>query len=484
MPLLSRMIRLTRYGCLSLAFLAAFCLALKTMATDRLVDKFVPLFNGESLEGWKNVNCAPSTWTVRDGMIHCSGKPTGELRTDRMYQNFILEAEWRHLQPKGNAGIFVWADALTAPGQPYQRGVEVQVLDGKEASWYTSHGDIFPIHGATWKPENGREEDKLRAYPTEMRCKPSPEWNHYRIECVDGAISLAVNGKVVTRGSQCNLRKGYICLESEGSPTDFRNLRIQELPSSPLEPAQVAQADEGFVSLYTGVDFSGWQVPQGPTKSRETSGWKVNDWQLQSDGTTTGDDNSLDDSLGDSLDKDLWSEDSYQNFELIVDWRWNEEAKKDEAGDTQAGIADAGIAAAGIADAGIILRGDPKYQINISQAASGSGGITGKLPADDAATPTSKADKPVGQWNRFHATVVDETVTVVLNGKTVTDKFRLAPLSSEARVSPRGKIALRSGGRSMDFANLFIKPLPCNLRSRPTKGSALSNEAPTAPSAF
>lgn len=458
MTLSPRMIRLARKGCLSLAFFAVLCLAWKTLTAPELTaaelqkdeqnNGFVPLFNGESLEGWKNINCAPSTWTVRDGMIHCSGKPTGELRTTRMYQNFVLEAEWRHLEPKGNSGIFVWADALTAPGQPYHRAVEVQVLDGQEASWYTSHGDIFPIHGATWKPENGREEDKLRAYPTEMRCKSSPEWNHYRIECVDGSISLAVNGKIVTRGSQCNLRKGYICLESEGSPTDFRNVRIKELPGSPLEPAQVAKADEGFVSLYNGVDFSGWQTPEASASGRKVSGWKVNDWQLQSDGTATGDDN------------DLWSEDSYQNFELIVDWRWNEEAKKDEASDTQAAVADTGIT-----DAGIILRGDPKYQINISQAASGSGGITGKLPADDAATPASKADKPVGQWNRFHVTVVDETITVVLNGKTVTSKFRLLTPSSEARISTQGSlsskgVALRPGGRPIDFANLFMKPLP------------------------
>ena len=55
-----------------------------------------------------------------------------------------------------------------------------------------------------------------RAFPTEHRSKPSPEWNHYRITCVDGEISLAVNGKVVTRGKDCKPRKGYICLESEG----------------------------------------------------------------------------------------------------------------------------------------------------------------------------------------------------------------------------------------------------------------------------
>ena len=77
---------------------------------------FRPLFNGEDLSGWVPVNTAPSTWSVQDGMIACSGKPIGELRTDRMYQNFILELEWRHMEPRGNAGVFMWADDITARG--------------------------------------------------------------------------------------------------------------------------------------------------------------------------------------------------------------------------------------------------------------------------------------------------------------------------------------------------------------------------------
>ena len=189
-----------------------------TMADE--TDKFVPLFNGHDLSGWVNVNCGPDTWSVKDGVIYCTGKPIGELRTERMYQNFILELEWRHLKPKGNAGVFVWADALPARGQPFHRAIEVQVLDGREGSWFTSDGDIFPIHGASMTPKNGRDGGS-RAFPTEKRSKPSPEWNHYRIECIDGAISLAVNGKVVTQGTDGSPRKGYICLESEGSPSSF-----------------------------------------------------------------------------------------------------------------------------------------------------------------------------------------------------------------------------------------------------------------------
>jgi hypothetical protein len=233
---------------------------------------FVPLFNGRDLEGWVVVNTAPSTWAFDDdGNLHCTGKPIGEIRTERMYQNFILEIEWRHLVPRGNAGIFVWADDITAKGQPFIRGVEVQILENAygQSKSYTTHGDIFPIHGATMTPENGRGGS--RAFPTEERSRPAPLWNHYRVECRDGEISLAVNGKVVTRGRDCVPRKGYVCLESEGGVVEYRKARIKELPDTPIDPAHVAIADRGFRCLYTGVDLSGWVAAEG---------WQPRDWEL------------------------------------------------------------------------------------------------------------------------------------------------------------------------------------------------------------
>ena len=70
-----------------------------------------------------------------------TGVATGVLRTDRHYENFILELEWKHLHAGGNAGLFVWSDPLTAPGVPFTRSIEVQILDGRNSETYTSHGD-------------------------------------------------------------------------------------------------------------------------------------------------------------------------------------------------------------------------------------------------------------------------------------------------------------------------------------------------------
>ncbi|MGI8603155.1 MAG: 3-keto-disaccharide hydrolase [Verrucomicrobiales bacterium] len=206
------------------------------------------LFNGKDLSNWINVNCAADTWSVKDGVIQCTGQPTGALRTPRQYENFILELEWRHLKPGGNAGVFIWASPEAAPGTPFLRSIEVQVLDnGYDAKgkneWYTTHGDVFPIHGATMKPIHKGKGD--RCFPIEERSKSSPEWNHYRIVCNDGRIRLHVNGKEVSGGDDCHWRKGYLGLESEGSPTEWRNIRIKELPSTGATKEQSAPEQKG-----------------------------------------------------------------------------------------------------------------------------------------------------------------------------------------------------------------------------------------------
>jgi len=437
-------IRTSDRGGLRAALLAGICTV--SVAGVRAQDDFVPLFDGTDLSGWHNVNCAPSTWTVEDGMIVCSGFPTGVLRTDRQYENFILELEWRHLKPGGNSGVFVWSDPVTARGQPYSRGIEVQVLDGREGGWFTSDGDVFPIHGATMVPDNGREG--MRAFPTEKHAKPSPEWNHYRVECQDGRIRLAVNGVFVTSGSKCDPRKGYICLESEGSPVQFRNIVLKELPSDGvLEAEHTADVATGWRSLYNGADFAGWK------HGTEHDGhWTVSDWRMSFDGRGP----------------DLWSEESFGDFMLICDWRWAGEATPTERpvilanGDYD--LDDAGVQktveVADAGDSGIYLRGSSKSQVNMWCWPIGSGEVYGyrtdaNMPAGvrAAVTPKKVADAPLGQWNRFVVTMLGDRLTVVLNGETVIESAELPG------VPESGPIALQNHGAPLQFANIYVKDL-------------------------
>src|SRR5688572_21286260 len=88
------------------------CAAILCHAADD--EGYVPLFNGRDLSNWTNVNVAPETFTVRDGIIVSTGIPTGVMRTKRMYENFIVELEWRHMKEGGNAGFFIYSAPVTA----------------------------------------------------------------------------------------------------------------------------------------------------------------------------------------------------------------------------------------------------------------------------------------------------------------------------------------------------------------------------------
>lgn len=190
-----------------------------------------------------NANCDPDTWTWTDGFAACTGKPTGVIRSVKPYVNFELVAQWRHLKAAGNSGIFVWAteESLKAlvPNKLPQ-GIEVQVLDHgyaeqyeqrtkKKPDWFTTNGDVFPV-GVKMTPFPPVSPNGQRSFPRKNLSKGVGEWNHYYVRAINGEVRLWVNGEEVSGGTNCEPRSGFLCLESEGSPVEFKNLRIRELP--------------------------------------------------------------------------------------------------------------------------------------------------------------------------------------------------------------------------------------------------------------
>jgi hypothetical protein len=362
-------------------------------------DGFVPLFNGRDLAGWVNANCAPETWSVRDGMIHCTGHPTGAMRTARQYENFILEVEWRHLESGGNSGVFIWGTPIAAPGVPFLRGIEVQVLDhgfnipGKN-EWYTTHGDVFPIHGATMKPF-GRH-NKSRSFPSEERSKGSPEWNHYRIACSNGVIRLSVNGKEVSGGEDCNYRKGYLALESEGAPVEFRNVRIKELPSSGTTAEMTAPLDTGWRPLFTGLDLRGWK-----TNLATSARWSVRGERI-----------ALKDGVA-AAGATLWTKQDFGDAEFIVDCRLGKPVSGKEPAIPE-----------------LRVRGRESQLFAVK--------LTG-----------AETEK----YSRFVITVKSREVTVNRNNRDI-QRFNLP-----ANAPARGAFGLHGAGGAVEFMNLYVRDL-------------------------
>lgn len=232
---------------LSVILLASgnWSLAEEVAAPKAFIDGIGPDWKTLTGDDFEHVNCDPDTWKWEGGHAYCTGLPVGVIKSKVPYTNFELVAEWTHRKSAGNSGIFVWAspEALIdlKRGALPPGGIEVQVLDhgyaeqfkaknGKDPDWFTTNGDVFPVGKSTMKPFPPVAPNGSRSFPRKNLSKGIDQWNHYYVRAINGEVRLWVNGEEVSGGTNCEPRTGFLCLESEGSPVEFRNLRIRVLP--------------------------------------------------------------------------------------------------------------------------------------------------------------------------------------------------------------------------------------------------------------
>ncbi len=427
----------------------------------------IALFNGSDLSNWVNVNTSPATWTVSKDetgapIIRCSGSPTGILRTVDAYENFILDFEWKHLSDPGNAGLFVWSDPYCSTGMPFSRSIEVQIMltpdniDAKGRTMYTGQGDIFSIWGSKMTPDRPHPGGWERCLPSARMTKGAGEWNHYTVTCNNGVIKLAINGTEVSGCSNTTPRKGFVCLESEGTEIWFKNLQLTPLPSAtPALPASDTAdlASAGMRPMFDTVSLAGWHEEGNLAGDTSTDHWKDSGGVVRFDGKGAS----------------LWSDRDYGDFEMLVDWRWTGDSqgkmqrpyigldgknmKNPDGSDKMLELEER--------DSGIYLRGNSKSQVNIWCWPCGSGEVWGYRTDPKmsdavraACTPRENADNPVGSWNRFRIRMQGETLNVWLNGKHVIIDAQLPG------VAARGAVALQCHGSPIDFTNVMIMDLP------------------------
>lgn len=220
----------------------------------------------------------------------------------------------------------------------------------------------------------------------------------------------------------------------------------------------------GFMSLFNGKDLTGWKIPEG-----DGGHWKVLDGVIDYDAGSQA-----------PKDKNLWTEKSFRNFQLKIDWRIKatpfisknmkivmpDGRNKRDADGREINLV------APDSDSGLIPRGSGRAQFNIWCWPVGSGEMYGyrndakSPPALKAAvTPRMNADNDIGQWNTFELTVQGSDVTLFLNGKNVIPTVTLPDLPAE------GPIGLQHhGGRTPDggytgipalvqFRNIYVKEL-------------------------
>ncbi len=402
-----------------------------------------PIFNGKDLKGWVG-----NGYLVEDGAITCSPKGS-HLHTSKEYTNYVLEFEFK-LPPAGNNGIAIH---YPGKGNPAYVGMEVQILDNSAKKYeklkeYQFHGSLYTLQAAK-----------------KGFLKPVGEWNKQKITVNGDELIVELNGVIINKANLAELskknpkhlgvkrRSGYIGFCGHGDKVQYKNISIDELKAdtekveTPPPPADL----KGFKAVYNEKDLQGFIYSTG-----DIGHWLPKGRVLHYDGKSV------------AKDKNLWTEKEFADFELFCDWRWAGPAhgKKDRpvllaSGDTKK---DANGKPVTVRidefDSGIYLRGSSKSQVNIWNWPCGSGEVYGYRtdrgqPAAVRAgvTPSAKADKPIGEWNRFHITLKGDRLTVVLNDQEVISKAQLPGMKKS------GRLAFQHHGSPVEFANIYIKEL-------------------------
>lgn len=185
------------------------------------------LWNGKDFRGWKLFLRDASadvmkTWSVTNGLIRCTGKPAGYMRTETAYADYLIHVEWRWPEKPGNNGVLVH---MSGEDKVWPKSLECQLHSGNAGDFWVIGGIEIAEHAKGGPRVKGRRTIKLK----DSSEKPPGQWNSYDIVCKDDLIVVFVNGVLQNVGSKCSDTSGKICLQSEGAVIEYRNIYIEPL---------------------------------------------------------------------------------------------------------------------------------------------------------------------------------------------------------------------------------------------------------------
>ncbi len=386
------------------------------------------LFNGKDLTGWTG-----DGYLVEDGAIVCT--PQGRnLVSAETFANYILDFEFK-LTPGANNGLGIH---YPGTGDAAYAGMEIQILDStspqhKDLKDYQLHGGLYTLAPAK-----------------QGFLKPVGEWNHESVTVNGSGLRVELNGEIILRANLDNLgtvhpkheglkrRAGHIAWLGHGDRVSFRNINITELPPMANDDGVKAA---GFTKLFDGTSLAGWK------HAPAISNWSAGHGILSHNGEP-------------GPTNDLWTDKSYGDFTMVFDWRWSGRGEMNSQPRVMPDGSEDGKAMIEEHDSGIYLRGHPKSQVNLWNWTVGSGEVYGyrtdpemSAATKAAVTPSAKADKPLGEWNRTMITLRGDRLTVSLNGQVIIEDAQLPGIPAS------GPIGLQHHRSAIDFANLWIREL-------------------------
>mgnify|MGYP001048682792 CR=1 FL=1 len=219
-------VRMLFQWCMLLMFLSAFSGCQQGVSGP---GQKIMLWNGKDFTGWKlylpdQDADVSEVWSVRDGVVHCKGRPNGYMRTKDKYANYRLHLEWRWPDEPTNSGVLLHA---SGEDQVWPKCIECQLKAGSAGDFVLMGGAGITVDGKNMQ----NPEKRFVVIPKKQQSseKPAGRWNTYEISCDKGAIRCYVNGVLQNEGTGATITAGWICLQSEGGPIEFRNIYIEPL---------------------------------------------------------------------------------------------------------------------------------------------------------------------------------------------------------------------------------------------------------------
>ena len=228
------MLRRSRFAILSIVCAAVSLTTASWCATTAAAEpEWKTIFDGKTLDGWKEFNGKHGNWDVVDGLLHCNGKGGGaNIETVALYSNFEAELEYR-MEKGGNSGVYLRIPKDMKEGQnPSYVGMEIQLLDDPAPQYAHLHPEQYC--GSVYDVVAAKREF----------VKPAGEWGKIDIVCDKRHVKVTLNGHEIVNADLDNYKKkypthpgitpeattGHFGLQNHTGPLDFRNIRIRVLP--------------------------------------------------------------------------------------------------------------------------------------------------------------------------------------------------------------------------------------------------------------
>ena len=231
---------------LELALLFCLLLFTKTQAVGQSPDELQPLqkpvnlFDGSDVRQWM-FYCGndkvdmKDVWKIEDKVLKCTGNPKGYLQTKRWFRDLPARAAMALAPVSAVATVAYWfiprLHCFSSAGQSRWRfncNREVLATFGSLAKVLTFRLKIWKSAAKSQRAGNQHSHRRIRRIAGEYENEVG-QWNDMRIVCREDEIKVYVNNKLVNHGTEMTVSQGAIALQSEGTPIDFRDIRLSPL---------------------------------------------------------------------------------------------------------------------------------------------------------------------------------------------------------------------------------------------------------------